>query len=54
MIFFRHLGYLLKEIGGFAWHNKAWWIIPIVLILLVLALIIVLGQTSAPFIYTLF
>ena len=54
MIFFRHLGKLLKEIGGFAWHNKAWWIIPIVLILLVLALIIVLGQTSAPFIYTLF
>jgi hypothetical protein len=54
VIFFRHLGKLLKEIGGFAWHNKAWWIIPIVLILLVLALIIVLGQTSAPFIYTLF
>ncbi|MCX6993341.1 MAG: DUF5989 family protein [Kiritimatiellaeota bacterium] len=54
MIFLRHLWYLLKEIGGFAWYNKAWWIVPIILIMLVLALIIVLGQTTAPFIYTLF
>ena len=54
MIFLRHLGRLLKDFLGFAWQNKAWWIIPFVLIMLVLALIIVLGQTSAPFIYTLF
>jgi len=54
MLFLRHLGRLLKDLLGFAWQNKAWWIIPFVLIMLVLALIIVLGQTSAPFIYTLF
>ena len=54
MIFFRHLGKLLKEFAGFAWHNKAWWIIPMVLVLLLLALLIVTSQSAAPFIYTLF
>jgi hypothetical protein len=45
---------LLGEFGSFAWHNKAWWIVPVVLVLLVLMLFIVTGQTVAPFIYTLF
>ena len=54
MRFLKHLGRLLKEFFGFAWHNKAWWIVPIVLVLLLLALLIVTGQTAAPFIYTLF
>jgi hypothetical protein len=54
MRFLRHLGILLKDFLGFAWHNKAWWIVPIVLVLLLLALLIVTGQTAAPFIYTLF
>lgn len=54
MIFFKHLGNLLKEFAGFAWKNKVWWIVPMVLVLLLLALLIVTGQTAAPFIYTLF
>jgi len=54
MLFLRYLWRLLKEFFGFAWHNKAWWIIPIVIVLLLMALLIVLGQTTAPFIYTLF
>lgn len=54
MRFLRHLGRLLKEFCGFAWHNKAWWIVPIVLVLLLLALLVVTSQTAAPFIYTLF
>ena len=28
MRFLKHLGRLLKEFFGFAWHNKAWWIVP--------------------------
>jgi hypothetical protein len=44
----------MKEFFGFAWHNKAWWIIPIIVVMLLMALLIVLGQTTAPFIYTLF
>ena len=35
----KYLGRLLKEFGGFAWHNKAWWIVPVVLVLLLLALV---------------
>ncbi len=54
MIFFKHLGRLLKEFGSFAWHNKAWWMIPIVLVLLLLGVFIAAGTAVAPFIYTLF
>ena len=54
MRFLRHLLLLLKEFGLFAWHNKAWWIIPIVLILLLLSILVFIGQSTAPFIYTLF
>lgn len=54
MRFLKHLLRLLKEFGLFAWHNKAWWIVPVILVLLLLGLLIVSGQTVAPFIYTLF
>lgn len=54
MLFFKYLLRLMKEFFGFAWHNKAWWIIPIIVVMLLMALLIVLGQTTAPFIYTLF
>lgn len=50
----KYIGRLLKEFAGFAWHNSAWWIIPVVAVLLLMALVIVFGQTTAPFIYTLF
>lgn len=55
MRFLRHLGRLLKEVFEFAWHNKAWWIVPMVVVLLMIALLVFVSQTSAPaFIYTLF
>jgi uncharacterized integral membrane protein len=54
MRFIKHLGRLLAEFGQFAWQNKAWWIVPIVLVLLLLMLFIVTGTSVAPFIYTLF
>jgi len=54
MLFLRYLLRLFREFFGFAWKNKAWWILPIVAVLLLMALLIVLGQTTAPFIYTLF
>ena len=44
----------MREFLGFAWENKAWWIVPIVAVLLLLMLLIVSGQSAAPFIYTLF
>lgn len=54
MRFLRYLGRLLGEFCEFAWQNKAWWIIPIVLVLLLLTVFIVTGTSVAPFIYTLF
>jgi len=50
----RHIVALLGEFLGFAWHNKAWWIVPVVLVLLLLGLLLFTGQAAAPFIYTLF
>lgn len=51
----RHLAGLLRELGGYAVTNRAWWIVPFVLLLLVLTLLIVVGQAAAPFtIYPLF
>ncbi len=50
----RYMGRLLGEFFEFAWKNKAWWIVPMVLMFLLLGLLITTGQTVAPFIYTLF
>jgi uncharacterized protein DUF5989 len=54
MQFLRHLLALLKDLFGFARQNKIWWIAPLVIVLLALALVMIAGQTVAPFIYTLF
>lgn len=54
MRIFKHLGNLVKEFFEFAWQNKAWWIIPVVLVLLLLGVLIATSHTVAPFIYTLF
>ena len=50
----RYFGRLIREFLGFAWQNKAWWIVPVVLALLLLGLLIMAGTGAAPFIYTLF
>jgi hypothetical protein len=50
----RHVGNLLSEVWSFAWQNKAWWIVPTVIVLLLMGVLIFSGQAVAPFIYTLF
>ena len=46
---------LIAEFWWFLKHNKKWWLLPIVIVLLGLGLIVLLAETSAaPFIYTLF
>ena len=54
MRFLRHLLRLLRETGEFAWQNKAWWIIPMLPVLLLLASLVFAGQSATPFIYPLF
>lgn len=50
----KNLGRLLRELWAFAREHKAWWIVPVVVILLLAALFIVGVSTISPFIYTLF
>ncbi len=49
-----YAGKLLKEFFLFTRENKAYWLVPLVLVLLLAALVIFGTQTTAPFIYTLF
>jgi hypothetical protein len=50
-----HYGFrLAKEITAFAVQHKKWWIIPLLLIFVLVAVLIIAGESSAPFIYTLF
>ncbi len=45
----------LGEFWQFARQNKKWWLTPVVLSLLLVAVLVVLSATAAgPFIYTLF
>ncbi len=57
--FFRNLVARLGIAGGllaFLWHRKVWWMIPLVVVLLVLGVLVIFGQSSAisAFIYTIF
>ncbi len=45
----------LSELWHFIVHNKKWWMIPIIVVLLAFGVLIFLSGTGvAPFIYTLF
>lgn len=50
----RSLSRFLAELFAFAREHKAWWIVPIVLILLLVGLLIVSVSSISPFIYSLF
>jgi hypothetical protein len=44
-----------REFIDFLKHNKKWWLLPIVIVLILFGLLMILGGTgAAPFIYTLF
>jgi len=46
---------LVSEFVLFIWENKAWWMIPILLVFGLIGVLILLSSTgAAPFIYTLF
>ena len=46
---------LAQEFMVFIMENKAWWLIPILLVLSIVGVLVMLGATgAAPFIYTLF
>ena len=46
---------LVQEFGMFIIENKAWWMIPILLVLSLVGVLLLFASTgAAPFIYTLF
>ena len=46
---------LAREFWEFLKHNKKWWLLPIILILLGIGLLVLLSSSAiAPFIYPLF
>jgi hypothetical protein len=46
---------LIAEFVDFLVHNKAWWLTPIVLVLLLVGVLVIFaGSAAAPFIYTIF
>jgi len=46
----------LRELWDFVCHNKKWWLVPILIVLLLVGILVLLtaNQALAPFIYTLF
>ena len=45
---------IVREFFQFLRENKKWWLLPIVVVLLLFGMLLALGPTVAPFIYTLF
>ena len=47
---------IVAELLAFFWHQKLWWAIPMVLVLLLIGGLMMIAESSAvaPFIYTLF
>jgi hypothetical protein len=59
MSFFRSMGSnigVVKELLGFLWQRKLWWLIPMIFVLLLFGLLMVFASASGigPFIYSLF
>ncbi len=50
----RYLRRLAGEFLAFAREHKAYWIVPLALILALVVLLVVTTQGAAPFLYTLF
>ena len=46
---------IASELMDFLKHNKKWWLLPILVVMLLITVLVVLvGTGAAPFIYTLF
>jgi hypothetical protein len=48
-------GGIVREFWDFLVENRAWWLAPIVVVLLLISVLVILGASgAAPLIYTLF
>jgi len=46
---------VLKQLGGLIWNRKKFWMLPIVLALVIIAVLLLVGELAplAPFVYPL-
>jgi hypothetical protein len=51
---FRYSGRLIRELTELARAKKAYWIVPLAIVLGLAAFVVVAGQAAAPLLYTLF
>ena len=55
MRFLRHAGLLARDVVGYSVHNRAWWLVPVMALLVLVIGLVVGGQAAAPYpLYTLF
>ena len=47
---------LVRQLGGYLWTHKRWWLVPLVTVLVLIGALVLFteGSALAPFIYTLF
>ena len=47
---------LIHEFLSYLWENKIWWMAPMIIMLLIVAILIIFAQSTAvsPFVYALF
>jgi hypothetical protein len=46
---------LVRELVELIAHNKKWWLVPVIIVLLVIGLLVAVGSTAlAPYLYPLF
>lgn len=46
---------LLRELVELILHNKKWWLVPVIVVLLVIGVLVALGSSAlAPYLYPLF
>ena len=50
----RHFFDFLRELWSFARHRKAYWMVPLVLLLLLVGAVLVSVSAVSPFVYSLF
>lgn len=50
----RSLRRLLRDVFGLAREQKAWWLVPLLVTLLLIAGLVVATQSATPLLYTIF
>jgi hypothetical protein len=55
MVFLRHFLRMSRDVVGYSVHNRAWWLVPTMALLVLVIGLVAVGQAAAPYtLYTLF